>query len=127
MAEVTVNHDSKVYTVNNGVNKKAFKFDNLGGGSQRSFHLTEYSHNINEATYQAKFMELDTDDVNGYEGDDSGGLGNIGVEGNVDPSWITSGKLDLKLLKTDAINKLFNKKYKIEPLNANGTVKVEFV
>jgi len=123
MAQVTVNHNGVSYTVDNGVNKKAFKFDNLGGGSQRAYHLSIYSHDIDNTTYHVKFMEKDTDDVNGYEGK---GMSNVGVNGDIESGWITSGKLDLKKLKVNAMNKLFLLLYEIEPLNADGTVKSEF-
>ncbi len=123
MAQVTVNHDGVAYTVDNSVNKRAFKYDNPGGGSQRAYHLSSYKHDIDNAIYHAEFMERDTDDVNGYEGK---GMSNTGVQGEVASGWITSGKLDLKKLKVDAMNKLFLSLYQIEPLNADGTVKPEF-
>ncbi len=123
MAQVIVNHNEVAYTVDNGVNKRAFKYDNLGGGSQRAYHLLSYKHDIDNAIYHAEFMERDTDDVNGYEGEE---MSIKWVEGLVELGWITSGKLDLKKLKVDAMNKLFFKLYEIEPLNADGTVKPEF-
>ena len=123
MAQVIVNHNGVAYTVDNAVNKKAFKYDNPGGGSQRSYNLSSYKHDIYKATYQAEFMERDTDDANGYEGK---GMSNRGVAGDIDAGWITSGKLDLKKLKVDAMNKLFLSLYEIEPLTESGTVKPEF-
>jgi len=123
MAQVIVNDNGVAYTVDNGVNKKAFKYDNPGGGSQRAYHLSSYNHDIDNATYHAQFMERDTDDANGYEGK---GMSNKGVGGDIESGWVTSGKLDLKKLKVDAMNKLFLKLYEIEPLNPDGTVKPEF-
>lgn len=123
MAEVTVNHEGKAYIVDNGVNQKALKFDNLGGGTQRTFRVNSINHDYGNMEYKAIFKELDTDEVNGY---DSPPIGNIGVNGEIDPTWITAGKLDLKLLKVNAINALFLSKLKLEPLNEDGSVKAEF-
>lgn len=124
MAEVIVNYDSKAYIVNNGVNKKAFKFDNAGGGSQRTFLVKSINLDVENMLYQVIFREVDTDDANGYE---SPNLANIGVNGIIDPSWITAGALDLKLLKVNAMNVLFLQKLAIEPLEDDGTVKAEYV
>jgi hypothetical protein len=124
MAEVTVNFDSKAYTVDNGVNKKAFKFDNIGGGSQRTFYIKSMNFNVDSMTYQFIFQEKDTDEVNGYE---SSNLANVGVGGIINPAWITAGKLDLKLAKVNALNALFLQKLEIEPLEDDGTVKVAYI
>lgn len=123
MAQVTVNYNEKSYIVDNGVNKKAFKSDNLGGGTQRTFGIYSIDLDIEEMTYRVKFKEFDSDEANGYE---SPRLSNIGIGSIIEPSWIVSGKLDLKLLKVDAINKLFESKLEITPLNASGTVKAEY-
>ena len=122
--EITVNNAGKSYLVDNGVNKKAFKFDNQGGGTQRTFRISSMNLDIENMLYQFIFKELDTDEVGGY---DSPQLGNVGASGTIDPSWIAAGKLDLKLIKINAINKLFLSKLEIEPLNDSGTVKAEFI
>lgn len=123
MPVVTVNHDSVTYSVDNGNGIRAMKYDNPGGGSQKTYKMVSVKEIFENMGYEVVFQEHDTDDANAYEGKP---ISNLGVQGNIDPSWYVAGKLDIKLLKIDAINKLFNLLVEIEPLNASGTVKVEY-
>jgi len=120
MAEITVNYKSKSYTVNNSVNKKGFKFDNIGAGSQRTFNLDDLRIDISNMTAIIVFKEIDTDDVSGYEGDT---IKKHVAELSAIGGFISGGNLNLKSLKIAALNALFIKNLAIEPLAADGSVK----
>ena len=124
MAKVIVNHDSKSYSVDNGVNENGYKFNNQGGGSQRTFTIETMNLDFKNMAYQVHFAENDTDEVNGYE---SPIISKRGVNGVIDPSWVTTTKIDYKKVKINAINKLFLSLNEIEPLTDLGEVKPEFI
>lgn len=123
MAQITVNHNQISYLVDNGVNRKAFKFNNAGGGTQRTFLIETMNIDVLNMKYEVRFIERDTDEVNNYESPD---LARVATFGEINLGWITQGRLDLRLWKIDAINSLFFDKLEIEPLSADGTVKPEF-
>jgi len=128
MAQVTVNHEGKALIVeNSGTKKRALKFndpDNPTGSTMRAFNTSKRIINDETLEYEVHFSEVDTIDSESWES--KAKHGNIGVQGVIDPAWITSGKLNLQMWKMDAINKLFLNKFEIEPLNLDGTVKPEF-
>jgi len=128
MAQKTVNHDGKVFTVeNSGTKKRALKFedpDNPTGSTMRAFNTKKRIIDDETLEYEIHFSEVDTIDSESWES--KAKHGNIGVQGVIDPSWIVSGKLNLQAWKMDAINKLFISKFEIEPMNLDGTVKPEF-
>ena len=127
MATVTVNYNSKAYTVDTGANRNGVAF--LGAVKTREIKFIKWGFEYQEVDgvwenfFVGAFTDFDTD-IDGYE---SPGLGNVGVRIPFDNAWITAGKLDIKLVKVAAINNAFLNRFGIEPLNADGTVKAEFV
>lgn len=128
MAQVIVNHDGIAYTVEtSGTKKRAFKHedpDNLAGSTMRTFNTKKRMIDDETLEYEVHFSEVDAIDSESWES--KAKHGNIGVQGVIDSAWIVSGKLNLQAWKMDAINKLFMKKFEIEPMNLDGTVKPEF-
>lgn len=126
MAIVTINHNGKAYLVDNGNNAKGMKYDNPGGGSQRTYKVSSFNADIDGMTYQLVFKEVDTDDVSGYE---SKTMGNRGVSGAIDSGWLSVGKLDIKLMKIDAVNILLRQlepSMDENPLTTTGSVVLAF-
>jgi hypothetical protein len=123
--QVNVNHEGVIYNAYIGIGPRVIKHQlaELGTDIYMTYTLDARIFGGNSLNYRAIIKKHITRDVSGYEGLREG---NIGVDGVVDPSWITAGKLDLKLHKIDIVNKMFNTILQIEPLNADGTVKPEY-
>jgi hypothetical protein len=124
----TVNYNSKSYEVDTGVNRNGVKFD--GAKIKREFKLMAWGFRFEneEGTWvqyaDGRFSEVDTEDITGYE---SKPENNIPVSIPFNNAWVTTGKLDLKLVKVALLNAAFKEKFNVEPLNDSGTVKAEFI
>jgi len=125
MAQVTVAIGERLYTIDNGMNKNVSKIDNVGGTSQRTYHMGMVSVDIDLLIYKVEFTEKDTIEAYNYESPVFKD-GEIEIEGTINASWIGDEIVNIRLIKIDAINKLFLSNLGIEPLNADGTVKPEY-
>lgn len=125
MANVSVFYDGKEFIIeNSGTKKRAVTYKaNVGATVDRAFNILKSEIDYEALAYRVNFKEQDVIDAESYE---APGIGNFGVEGNIDPTWITAGKLNLQAWKMDMINQAFESKFGIQPMNADGTVKAEY-
>lgn len=122
MAVVKVYHDGNEYDVQNDTSVQAIQFQGPIKDKRvywRGYHINKYKNAISYSLY-----EVDVDTVDGYESPITRGYDD-GVAW--DSAYYTAGgnlkEVEIKML---GINRVFNERIQIEPMNLDGTVKVEY-
>ena len=125
MAEVTVNHDNKSYTVENAATLSKEMVQQVGGAAH---HITfiDLGYTIdNNAVANSKGImigQIKLESIGGIEPMSK----NVGLSGIFDETKANSSGF-ANLLHRHLINAAFNHFLQIEPINiSDGSVKVEF-